>query len=72
METMRYDPEDQRWVVGQWELHCGDELDIRWDGRWVPVRIERLDGPGWVLFTSGDAIRILPGRNIVARLPQAL
>ena len=70
METMRYDREQERWIVGKRALHCGDGLDILWESRWLPVRIEWRDGPGWVLFTCDDALRILPGHNVVARLPQ--
>ena len=67
METMRYDRQRQRWTVGAMTLHCGDALDIRFDGRWIPVRMEWRDGPGWIMYTSGEGLHILPGRNVVAR-----
>lgn len=67
MKTMRYDRQQQRWTIDGMPLHCGDGLDIVFEQRWLPVRMEWQDGPGWIMYTPGDAFRILPEHNIVAR-----
>ncbi len=72
METMRYDRQQQRWTVGGTALHCGDGLYLLFEERWLPVRMEWQDGPGWIMYTRGDALRILPEHNVVARRAQRL
>ena len=65
--TMRYDRQQQRWFVGRHDLHCGDGIEVRVGGRWVPVRVEWQDRHGWVLFTDDDTVRLLPSSAMVVR-----
>ena len=68
--TMRYDRQEHRWCVGRRDLHCGDGIEVRVSGRWVPVRVEWQDRHGWVLFAADDdAVRLLPSSAMVARMP---
>ena len=65
--TMHYDRRQQRWFVGRRDLHCGDGIEVRVGGQWVPVRVEWQDRHGWVLFTDDDTVRLLPSSAMVAR-----
>ncbi len=46
---------------------CGDGLEVRIGGHWLPVRIEYHDRHHWVLHADGDAVRVLPSRRLPAR-----
>lgn len=37
-----------RFTIGDYELHCGDCFQIRYNGDWRDVRIEHC-GKGWYL-----------------------
>ena len=64
---LRYDRETGRWQLASTDLHCGDGLEVRVGGHWVPVRIEHEDRAGWVLLADEDRVRILPCRLLPAR-----
>ncbi|MGC8488425.1 MAG: DUF5348 domain-containing protein [Clostridia bacterium] len=68
--TLRYDRQEHRWFVGRRDLHCGDGIEVRVSGQWVPVRVEWQDRHGWVLFADDDdAVRLLPSSAMMARMP---
>lgn len=62
-----YDPELDRWMLDGVRLHCGDGLEVRVGGHWLPVRMERTDRQGWVLYADDDQVRVLPSRRLEAR-----
>ena len=64
---LRYDRETDRWTLRGRDLHCGDGLEVRVAGHWLPVRIEYGDRHGWVLLADSDTVRILPSRLLPAR-----
>ncbi len=63
----RLDRETDRWCLDGQDLHCGDGLEVRVGGHWLPVRVEYQDRPGWVLMADDDRCRILPSRLLPAR-----
>ena len=64
---LRYDGEADRWTLAARDLHCGDGLEVRIAGHWLPVRVEHEDRAGWVLLADSDTVRILPSRLLTAR-----
>lgn len=66
-EALTYDRETDRWTLGDWSLHCGDGLEVKIGGHWLPVRVEHSDRHGWVFHADDDAVRILPSRSLPAR-----
>ena len=66
-EGLRYDRETDRWRLDDQDLHCGDGLEVRIAGHWLPVRVEYQDRAGWVLLADEDRVRILPSRLLPAR-----
>jgi len=66
-ETLEYDRETDRWSIAGQDLHCGDGLEVRIGGHWLPVRVEHNDRHGWVLYADDDTVRILPSRALTAR-----
>lgn len=62
-----YDRDAERWCLRGRALHCGDGLEVRIGGHWLPVRIEYHDTHHWVLHADGDAVRVLPSRCLPAR-----
>ena len=63
---LQYDREIRPWCLDGRDLHCGDGLEVRVAGHWLPVRIE-YDRHGWVLLADSDTVRILPSRLLPAR-----
>ena len=64
---LAYDRESDRWTLRSVDLHCGDCLEVRIAGHWLPVRVEYQDPAGWVLLADEDRVRILPSRLLPAR-----
>ena len=64
--TLIFDRTTDRWRLDGRDLHCGDGLEVKVGGRWLPVRVEMEDKAGWVLVT-GEGVRILPRRALPAR-----
>ena len=64
---LRYDRETDRWCLRGRDLHCGDGLEVRVGGHWLPVRVEYTDRHGWVFLADSDAVRIFPSRLLPAR-----
>lgn len=64
---------NNRLVVDDWELHCGDGLEIMVRGTWIPGRVELDGGRNWYLVVNqepGDemlAVQLYSG--ILARMP---
>jgi len=66
-EGLTFDRQSDRWRLDGRPLHCGDGLEIRVGGCWLPVRVEWEDRAGWVLLADDDTVRILPTRRLPAR-----
>lgn len=65
---LRFDQGVTRFCLDDWELHCGDVLQVQVAGMWLPVRIEYgHDHPkGWYLVTEDHTV-ILPHGGMKAR-----
>lgn len=53
------------------EFHCGDSLEMKWDGQWLRGRVEFSDRLGWYWtnnrqgyrLRAGDEVRVWDGRT---------
>lgn len=67
---LSFEPETQRYLLGDRELHCGDCFQLKVSGRndtcvWLDVRIEHSDGRFYLISPIGDIRRFSgqTGRN---------
>ena len=68
---LQYDRASHRWMLRGRPLHCGDGLDVRVGGHWLPCRVEFDGRLGWILLTDFDTVRILPSARLSVRPDRA-
>ena len=64
---LHYDRTSDRWMLSRRALHCGDGLEVRVGGHWLPCRLEHDDLKGWVPYADSDTVQILPSMILPAR-----
>ncbi len=66
---LRFDSVSGRWLLEDWELHCGDCFEVRVEGVWVGTRIEYSSGWYLVGVTGGESTRNM-GNFLARRAPR--
>lgn len=62
--SLRYHPDDDRWMLGDRELHCGDALQVMVNGQWRKTRMEMDGNNEWYLVGLRDVnMADLPART---------
>lgn len=46
------------------EFHCGDPLELKWEGEWLRGRVEFSDRLGWYWTNNRNGYRLLAGDEV--------